>query len=663
MKVSYIIACAVLMLNLFGCGSAHKVKDGETAYQMKQYAVAIGLIKKELEAADKPEIKSSKYFLLGKCYEKLLDYPHALEWFSQAEKNNFGPEATLKKAYVYKNLMKYEQAITAFESLKNITALMQEAKKQIDICKSLASVNANTTDIGFSVGKVWSDSYHSDYGAIQYDDDYLVITSDREESSGGKRYSWTGNKYSDLYLVDKESREVKRFDSVINTEANEGTPAFTKDYQTMIFTRCLGTDQDKHDFCKLWLSRRNDGIWSDPVILPLCVPNVNYGQPCLIENDSVLVFSASMEGGKGGYDLWYAEWDGQTWSDPAPLPASINTAYDEFFPTADGDTLYFSSSRDDGFGGLDIYKTFLNADGSWSIPARLGSPYNSGADDFLLFIDRTAPANRTTLQQGYFTSSRGNEGRDELFEYRLFQKTEIETPVAEEEKPLNTNTQLDIYLALKVVSPIYQNNDPNKAKTGKTSVPFAQVYIKEGGLRKQFKADKNGLVLTNLTKDQLYEIVAGKDSFLTSRIELSTQNIQTEAGETSVTINAEIELDKIYRGKEIVLNNIYYEYDKWDITAEAKPSLDILVQILKSNPNIQIQLGSHTDCRGETDYNITLSQKRAQSAVDYLVNKGISIDRLSAIGYGESQLNVACECESCTEAQHQANRRTTFKIL
>ena len=167
--------------------------------------------------------------------------------------------------------MKYEQAITAFESLKNITTLTQEAKKQIDICRNLATLKDNATDIGYSVAKVWSDSYHSDYGAIQYDDDYLVITSDREVSSGGKRYSWTGNKYSDLYLVDKESREVKRFDSVINSEANEGTPAFTRDYQTMIFTRCVGTEQDKHDFCKLWMSRRNDGIWSDPVILPLCL--------------------------------------------------------------------------------------------------------------------------------------------------------------------------------------------------------------------------------------------------------------------------------------------------------------------------------------------------------------------------------------------------------
>ncbi|MFN8318404.1 MAG: OmpA family protein [Saprospiraceae bacterium] len=663
MRFTSQILLGLTILLLYSCGSASKIKDGETAYQMKQYATAIGMIKKEIESAGKPEVKAYKYFLLGQCYAKLLDYPHALEWYSLSEKNNFGPEATLRKAYVLKNLMKYEQAIAGFESLKNITSLNQEAKKQIDICRSLALQMSQDSDLGVSLEKMWSDSYYSDYSAVQYDDDFLVITSDREESTGGKRYSWTGNKYADLYLVDKETREVKRFDSVINSESNEGTPAFTRDYQTMIFTRCVASENDKHDYCKLWLSRRNDGIWSDPVILPLCLPNTNYGQPCLIENDSVLIYSSSAEGGKGGFDLWYAEWDGISWSNPEPLPTVINTAYDEFFPTSDGDTLYFSSNRDDGFGGLDIYKTFLNKDGRWSIPDRLGMPYNSGADDFSLFIDRTAPVNRGTVQQGYFTSSRGNEGRDELYAYKIFQKSEEEIVEQKDKVSDPTISEIDIYLALKIVNPVYQDNDPNKARINKVAVPFAQVFIKEGGIRKQFKADKNGLVLTNLIKDKIYEIVAGKDSFLTSRTEFSTLNLLVEAGESSITINKELELEKIYRGKEIVLNNIYYEYDKWDITPEARPALDALVQILKANPSIQIQMGSHTDCRGELTYNEVLSQKRAQSAVDYLVNKGIDITRLSAIGYGETQPNADCLCESCSEAQHQANRRTTFKIL
>jgi len=171
---SQILFCFAILL-LSSCGTASKIKDGETAYQMKQYATAIGMIKKEIESVGKPEIKANKYFLLGQCYSKLLDYPHALEWYTLAEKNNHGPEATLKKAYILKNLMKYEQAIAGFESLKNITSLSQEAKKQIDICKSLALQMTQGSDLGVSLEKMWSDSYYSDYGAVQYDDDFLVM--------------------------------------------------------------------------------------------------------------------------------------------------------------------------------------------------------------------------------------------------------------------------------------------------------------------------------------------------------------------------------------------------------------------------------------------------------------------------------------------------------
>ena len=580
----------LLIWSFYSCGSNTRIKDGTTAYQMKQYATAIGLLKKETEQLGKAELKSPKQLLIGKCYVKLLDYPQALEWFVLAEKNNHGPEATLQKAYTLKNLMKYDQAIASFEGLRSISSIAQEAKRQIEICKSLLLLQSQTPST-FNIEKIWSDSYYSDYGAVNYDDDFLVISSDREESTGGKRYNWTGNKYSDLYLVDKESRSVKRF-----------------------------------------------------------------------ESDSVLVFAAVNGDGAGG-DLWYAVWDGQTWSNPDLMPETINTPFDEFFPTSDGDTLYFSSNRDDGMGGLDLFKTYLSAEGKWSKPIRLPPPYNSGGDDFSLLIDRTSPRNLKTVQQGYFTSSRGNEGRDELYGYRFYQ-SQTDIPAAiENSKSADSLADFDIYLALKVVTPIYKNDDPNDLRVGKTAVPFAQVFIKEGGVRTQFRADKNGLVLTNLLPEKVYEIVVGKDSFLVSNIELTTQQIRAIDNGNSVTINKEVELHKVYKGKEIVLNNIYYEYDKWNITEEAKPALDALSIMLKSNPSISIELVSHTDCRGEVEYNEILSQKRAKSAVEYLVEKGISIERLVPVGMGESRLFNNCPCDACTETEHLSNRRTTFKIL
>ena len=142
-----------------------------------------------------------------------------------------------------------------------------------------------------------------------------------------------------------------------------------------------------------------------------------------------------------------------------------------------------------------------------------------------------------------------------------------------------------------------------------------------------------------------------------------TRNINFENGETSKTINVELILDKIYTDQEINLKNIYYDYDKWNIKDEAKPTLDELTKILQDNPQINIQLSSHTDCRGTDEYNLELSQKRAQSVVEYLIYKGIDSTRLIAAGYGEKQLIDLCKCENCTEIQHQTNRRTTFKIL
>ena len=175
--------------------------------------------------------------------------------------------------------------------------------------------------------------------------------------------------------------------------------------------------------------------------------------------------------------------------------------------------------------------------------------------------------------------------------------------------------------------------------------------------------DKNGFYLTELPSDKILKIIGSKLEYLNASKDISTRNLLFKENENTITINVVLVLEKIYTDKEINLKNIYYDYDKWDITEVSKPALNDLVVILNDNPQIDIQLSSHTDCRGTAEYNEDLSQKRAQSVVDYLIGKGIEIRRLVAKGYGESQLVDNCLCESCNEEQHQANRRTTFKII
>ncbi|MBK9742554.1 MAG: OmpA family protein [Saprospiraceae bacterium] len=208
-------------------------------------------------------------------------------------------------------------------------------------------------------------------------------------------------------------------------------------------------------------------------------------------------------------------------------------------------------------------------------------------------------------------------------------------------------------------------DDPNSGI--KSKAPLGQSLIKitdENGTKiKDGYSDNNGFFYCEIPIGKNLTILGAKLEYLNATIEIQTNNIRFAEKEFSKTINTELILDKIYTDREINLENIYYDYDKWDIRPEAKPTLDQLAKILNDNPQIEIQLSSHTDCRGEELYNTELSQKRAQAAIDYLIAEGIDSRRLIAKGFGETQPVVACPCDQCTDAQHQTNRRTTFKVL
>lgn len=643
------------------CSSSRKIKDGRTAYDLKQYAIAIPLFEKEYAKVSASDAKANIASLLGDCHLILLQYKEALDYFTLAEQSGSAKiDARLKKAYVLKNMMRYDEAIPLFESLASTIALTAEAHQQALICRSFKNGQA---PLNLSIEVFQETQNYSDYSVLPYLGNSLVITSDRRYESGDESYGWTGRAYSDLFIVDKKNGEARPFDQIINSEHNEGTVAFTQDFNTIIFTRCYNLPNEKDETCKLMNSKNVDGTWSESVYLPFQQANINYGHPCLIANDSVLIFASKADVDSKGYDLWYAEWNGSSWTDPYPLPSSINTEANEYFPTSDGDTLYFSSDNKRGYGGLDIYKTWLDAQNKWHQPQLLAYPINTGADDFSYIVDRGSP-NKIGIQlEGYFSSSRALKGNDQIYYFKyLGEKKKEKDEIIKDSMPKSSN--IILYLAVKAVTPVFENNDPNQQKTGKQALRNTTVTLISDGkeILKQ-KTDRNGLVLSIIPMDKEFTLYAVKDSFLNAELSFSSKNIAIPSGEETLTINKEVSLEKIYKGKEIVLENIYYDYDKWDIKEDAKPTLDRLASILKSNPNINIELGSHTDCRGEEAYNIDLSSKRAQAAQAYLISKGILTTRITTQGYGENSPAVYCECIDCTEAQHQVNRRTTFKIL
>lgn len=659
-RLLVIFFMSIVAMCITSCAFTKEVKNGETAYEQKKYALAIEMLKEEYKNESNSRKSSRISYLLGSSYEILNDIPRAIRYYEKAVKEDYGEQAQRGLARSYKMSGDYADALVIWKELSRIHSQDQMIKREIQVLKLASEWDAErqtTTKIYALDGN----SRFNDYTSTIYEGNYLVFTSDRKDATGSEEYKWTGNKYSDLFIMDKEGRGVRRFDAEINSNFNEGAACFTQDFNKIIFTRCSGTETTD-SYCKLMYANKIDGLWTEPQEINFVVDNVNYGQPTLIENDSVMVFCTKGPDGPGGYDLYYSEMVGDDeWSIPYLMPSTINTPGDEYFPTSCRDTLYFSSDYHPGLGGLDIFKTHLKADGSWALPINVRQPINSSYDDFGLVIDEYARLRGKEIEKGFFSTARGKNGNDNIYSYTKYLPIEVEKDTTPVEEPKD---DLSIYLAGKIITDEYEDDeDPNSEVSGIIALTDARVEF-SGDLILDRRSGKDGLFIEELDNGKSYIIKASKPGYLSKTVKVSTQGLNLDPDEKSYTINVEIKLDKIFYGQEIILKEIYYDYDKWAIVDAAKPTLDRLSTLLKDNPQIRIQLSSHTDCRGEDDYNAELSQKRAQSAVLYLVDRGIPFGRMQAQGYGESQLAVNCECDTeCTEDQHQENRRTTFKIL
>ncbi|HJW31437.1 MAG TPA: OmpA family protein, partial [Saprospiraceae bacterium] len=327
--------------------------------------------------------------------------------------------------------------------------------------------------------------------------------------------------------------------------------------------------------------------------------------------------------------------------------------------------LYYSSDKLAGLGGLDIFKTYLDLKGNWVAPLNLRAPFNSGGDDFGYAVDTFSKAGQHVLRQGYITSNRkGAAGGDDLFSFSIHADT-IPAEVAKKEVTVaEPQVKYQVYISLRVMEPVHEiKDDPNSRILENTALPNGPVVISEGVTDRRMVTDELGQLLISLEWDKTYTFTARYRDHLAQTYTLNTGTLEKNPKDPVTVINKTFVLDPIFKNKEIVLENIFYDYDQWAIREDAKPELNKLSVLLKTNPNIRIQLTSHTDCRGTDEYNLELSQKRAQAAIDYLKSTGIPAVRLEAVGMGETSPAVNCVCEQCTEEQHQANRRTTFKVI
>ncbi len=663
MKIFLWTGFAVLLL-WQGCSFTQKVKTGLQAYEVKQYAVAVQLFQEEYEASTNPADKAKLAFLAGESYSRLNDQPNAASWYATAAKEGYGPEAKEKNAEALRRQEKYEDAIAIYEDLLKTSPGNAGYRSGITLCRQ-AMDWLKAKDPNVEITRPDFNTSAEEYSPMPIGNNQLLFTSDRDSKHTSDTYLWTGRSYSDLYVWNKLTHKVDEFDATINSPENDGTAALSPDGKVIVFTRCY-VDKEYDAWCKLMMSMKRGDQWSEPVALPFQSEKSNYGQPAFAANGTTLFFSSDAPGGLGGHDLYYTERDDRGgWAEPVNLGALINSAGEEEYPTVYKDTLYYSSDHFAGLGGLDIFKTYLDQQGKWVPPIHLQAPINSGADDFSFVVDTFSKHDKNIVATGYFTSSRGGAAQlDDIYAYSIHADSAAMVNITADTTPREKAINYQLFLVIKVVEPVHEvKDDPNSPVLENKILPNGPVIITEGLTDQRMLTDQFGEILFKLDWNKNYIFTARYRDHLAASVSINPNEVEKNPDHPSITINKTLVLDPIVKNKEIVLENIFYDYDQWAIRDDAKPSLNALSTILKTNPSIRIQLTSHTDCRGTDEYNLDLSQKRAQAAIDYLMSTGIPARRLEAVGMGESSPAVNCVCEDCTEEQHQKNRRTTFKII
>ncbi|HZG01482.1 MAG TPA: OmpA family protein, partial [Chitinophagales bacterium] len=627
-------------------------------FQEKQYRVAAELLQQEMASAREDTARARKAFLIGESY-RLSNAPFQAEsFYKQAVDLEYGRQAILQYGRTLKANGKYKEAIeqlTVYQ--KNYP---DEEDVRPDIYGAQLALEWLNNPKNIRVTNLDINSTAFDYAPVLFENGSLLFTSDRSDAQGTETYGWTGEKYSDFFITPRNDNgsfgAVTAFATTINTNYNEGAGSFNKQFTEFYFTRC-GSESKFTDFCRLYVSFRDaSGTWSDAQLLPFfSEDSVNVQQPFISPSGKELYFVSDSRDGYGEKDIWLSTRTADGWGNPVNLGATVNTPRSEGFPVIGEDgLLYFSSNGHPSMGRFDIFSAKRSGN-KWTNVTNLQYPINSSADDFAILFEPVAENERDSIRsKGYFTSSRvGGKGEDDIYRFVQLKIRACAVDVLVQEKILSDTTNPNSSIvgnrplanAFLAIAELDANGNP---------VPSAAVV---------YETNAQGKFRFNALCDKRYRFTASKDNYFSRSDIATTVGISTPDKDTAVA-NVRITLDRIFREVEINLPNIYYDLAKWNIRPDAALVLDTLVELLKENPSLKVELGSHTDARSDDKYNLNLSQKRAQSAVDYLVSKGIDRKRLTPRGYGETQLvNRCANGVECTEEEHQRNRRTTFKVL
>lgn len=638
-----------------------QVSKGDEYFNSYQFDLAKDYYEKALSSLKTQEEKAQVNYKLGYCYKMLGDSDKAEMYFGIAVKNYvkgvIKPDVLLFYADALRMNGKYEDAIEFYKQYLQISPQDHRAKSGLESCQIVPKwINRPTRYKVTNVARFNTQAL--DFSPAWASKDYRAIyfTTSRDGTMGARSNYKSGQKFTDIFEVSQDRKgswsEPIPLAGAINSEEDEGACVVSTKGTDMYFTRCkAGKKVDEP--CKIFYVNKKGNAWGEPVQVAIQgFENYEIGYPALSPDDKILYFSAEAPDGYGGMDLYMAQRVNNSafnFGRPVNLGPIVNTLGDEVFPTVREDgTLYFSSDGHQGMGGLDIYKVIKDAKGNITAIENLRYPINSSFDDFGIIFEGKE-------EKGYFSSNRkGGKGSDDIYSFIL------PPLVITLNGMVRDTTDIDKIIMVK------------DAKL---------TLLNDAGIVAEFKSSEAGTFTYSLEPKQNYKIKAevNKDYFSNSA------SFSTFGIEYDTVINVVLNLARI--PKVIVLPNIEYDYDKATLRPESTVALDELVKTLNDNPNLVIELRAHTDFRGNDEYNMKLSNARAQSCVDYLISKGIKPDRIVAKGYGESMPRVITkdlakkysyfkEGDVLTEefitklkdnakieVAHQLNRRTEFSVI
>ncbi|WP_306642470.1 OmpA family protein [Sanyastnella coralliicola] len=632
-------------------GQKNYTEDADLAFENKAYHEAaadyLRVYGKLSGVAEKGEVN----YKIGECYRLMLDHKGAEDYYKKAIGFRFDetdPIVHYNYGEVLRAQNKFDDAIQKYNDYMEKGGDKTKARAAIEMCEK-AALEMDEPSSRYVVDQMpILNSEQFDYGPAwsgkRYDE--IIFGSARPSSAGSSDDPITGESYMDLFISERDKKgkwsTPVPVNNTINTQHNEGAACFDKKFSTMYFTRCID-EKDARFACDIYYARRQGKDFGPAEPMNLIDRELNdssqVGQPALSPDDMYMVFVSDMPGGFGGRDLWYVEYDkkAKTWGKPKNMGDKVNTKGDEMFPSfkLDG-TLYFASDMHGSMGGLDIFKaTRAGEDMTIAEVEGMPAPINSSSDDFGIIWEKD-------LDQGMFTSSRPNgKGKDDIYEFKM--------------PPLEFAYIANVY-----------NYD--------TGVPLANSKVTVQGTDGQsynLTTDGNGgISLDNgeIIASTNYAVDVALDGYIGTSDQFSTEGLAE-----STTFAREYFLKEIVIGIEYDLPLVQYPFNEATLLVNEEvnsaDSLNFLYDLLVTNGNFVIQLEAHTDTRGKVGYNQELSQRRAQTCVDYLVSKGIAKDRMVAVGKGKSEPKIsdkeinAMATEEEKEAAHQVNRRTIFKIL